>query len=265
MPFTFAHPAAVIPLRRCLGRFGVLSALVIGSLTPDLAYFLPWRIARAETHSLLGLCWFGLPIGLLTYIVFHVLLKGPLLGLLPRAVICRLGGHTSQFRSLPSASWIAVLVSLLCGAMTHLVWDAFTHTHVPGITAFSRLKVKLFAVGTYHVYGYEVLQYGSTVVGLALLLIWFWRWLMKASPCTASLPVTLSPAGQLAVIVTLAGMSTVAGVWAGMQGVGGRTGVTALRIFVGKAIFLGLPVLGLTVVVYSIGWHVWRIRAESAG
>ena len=96
-------------------------------------------------------------------------------------------------------------MSLLCGALTHLVWDTFTHTHVPGITAFSRLKVKLFAVGTYHVYGYEVLQYGSTVVGLALLLIWFWRWLMKASPCTASLPVTLSPAGQLAVIVTLAG------------------------------------------------------------
>jgi hypothetical protein len=149
--------------------------------------------------------------------------------------------------------------------MTHLVWDAFTHTHVPGITAFPRLKGKLFAVGTYHVYGYEVLQYGSTVVGLALLLLWFWRWLMKASPCTASLPVTLSPAGQLAVIVTLAGMSTVAGVWAGMQGVGGRTGITPLWIFVGKAIFLGLPVLGLTVVVYSIGWHVWRIRAESAG
>ena len=35
MPFTFAHPAAVVPLLRPLGRYGVLSALVIGSIVPD--------------------------------------------------------------------------------------------------------------------------------------------------------------------------------------------------------------------------------------
>ena len=32
MPFTFAHPAAALPLRRTLGRAGVLSALVGGRL-----------------------------------------------------------------------------------------------------------------------------------------------------------------------------------------------------------------------------------------
>jgi hypothetical protein len=35
MPWTFAHAAAVLPLRRCCPRRLHFPALVIGSLTPD--------------------------------------------------------------------------------------------------------------------------------------------------------------------------------------------------------------------------------------
>jgi hypothetical protein len=37
MPFTLAHPAIVVPL--ALQRL-ILSALIIGSMTPDLEYFI---------------------------------------------------------------------------------------------------------------------------------------------------------------------------------------------------------------------------------
>lgn len=41
MPFTGSHPAAVLPLL----RWGLIpSALVIGSMSPDLGYFLPLGI-----------------------------------------------------------------------------------------------------------------------------------------------------------------------------------------------------------------------------
>src|SRR3982751_4122954 len=51
MPFTASHPAAVLPLIR-LGL--PPSALVIGSMGPDLPYFLP--VGRGlETHTLVGL------------------------------------------------------------------------------------------------------------------------------------------------------------------------------------------------------------------
>src|SRR5262245_46796273 len=136
MPFTFAHPAAAVPLRGVLGRYGVLSALVIGSLTPDFPYFLPLDIPREVSHSLPALAWFCLPMGLLVYVLFHVFLKGPLLALLPPATLCRLGPYTSRFQSLPQASWTAVIVSLLCGAVTHLLWDAFTHNNAPAVRAF---------------------------------------------------------------------------------------------------------------------------------
>lgn len=265
MPFTFAHPAAVIPLRGCLGRFGVLSALVIGSIAPDLSYFLPWRIPRSESHSLLGLLWFCLPIGLLSYVVFHMLLKGPLLALLPSSVLCRLGAHTSRFRSLPSVSWAAVVVSLLCGAMTHLIWDAFTHNHAAGVTAFPILQSHLFSIGTYHVYVYKVLQHGSTVVGLALLSLWSWQWIAKTSLGNASLPVLLSTTQRCVVVLAIACISVAAGICAGIQGVESRTGMPALQAFIGKAVFSGLPALGLAVVLYSISWHCWRFRGKSAG
>jgi hypothetical protein len=35
VPFTTAHPAAAVSLHRPLGRFRVLSTLILGSMTPD--------------------------------------------------------------------------------------------------------------------------------------------------------------------------------------------------------------------------------------
>ena len=51
MPLTTAHPVAAIPLRRPLGRLGVLAGLVIGSITPDLPLFLPLPVGRNAAHS----------------------------------------------------------------------------------------------------------------------------------------------------------------------------------------------------------------------
>lgn len=261
MPFTFAHPAAAIPLRGCLGRFGVLSALVIGSITPDLSYFLTWDVPRSESHSLFGLLRFCLPVGLLSYIVFHTLLKGPLLALLPSSVICRLGAHTARFQSLPPVSWAAVVVSLLCGAMTHLVWDAFTHDHAVVVTAFPVLQAHLFSIGTYHVQVYKMLQHGSTVLGLALLSLWAWQWLAQASlGNNAPLPVRLSATQRHVVLLAIVCTSVAAGIWAGVQGIGSRTGMLALQVFTRKAVFSGLPTLTLAVMLYSISWHCWRFQ-----
>ena len=122
MPYPFAHPAAVLPLARPLGRFAVPSALAIGSMAPDFWYFVP-LLERDESHSLVGLAWFCLPAGLLAYALFHLLLKQPLIALLSP----RLGCFTPA--GLPQVPWRAVIVSLMVGALTHLVWDALTHSY----------------------------------------------------------------------------------------------------------------------------------------
>lgn len=262
MPLTCAHPAAAIPLLVPLGRWGVLSALVIGSLTPDLAYMLPWSVSRQTSHSLLGLGWFCLPMGLLTYILFHGVLKGPLLSLVPLGVLGRLRHDTVHTR--PAASWWAVLISLGCGALTHLLWDALTHAHAPVVMAFPLLQRHLWTVSHYPVYVYTVLQHGSTCVGLALLSAWTWRWAQQAPWHVHTLPVVLTPGQRLTVTLAMTGIASVVGLRAGLSTQGTLRGLAALRACTGQAIFAGLPVLGMAIFVYSLGWQVWRLWRQTA-
>src|SRR5260370_6872463 len=51
MPFTLAHPAAILPLRGL--RYLRTAPLIIGAMTPDLPYYVPARFGlfRPETHS----------------------------------------------------------------------------------------------------------------------------------------------------------------------------------------------------------------------
>lgn len=102
MPYPFAHPAAVLPLARPMGRFGVTSALVIGSMVPDAWYLFP-GLARADSHSAAGLFWFCLPLGFAFYLLWN-------------------GGRLR-------ASFAAVAVSLVVGSLTHLAWDALAHSY----------------------------------------------------------------------------------------------------------------------------------------
>lgn len=68
MPFTIAHSVAVLPLIKPLGRLGVPMALIIGSMSPDFACFLPLPVNGAQSHSLSGVFWFCLPICLLSFV-----------------------------------------------------------------------------------------------------------------------------------------------------------------------------------------------------
>lgn len=55
MPFTISHVVAVLPLTTGrAGRVLVPGALVIGSLVPDLPYFVPPHLGTAWSHSALG-------------------------------------------------------------------------------------------------------------------------------------------------------------------------------------------------------------------
>lgn len=264
MPLTFAHPAAAIPLLRPLGRFGVLSALVIGTIAPDLWRFLPFSVTRAESHSLFALLWFCVPVGLFVYVLFHILLKGPLLALLPTFASRRLGAYALRFRSLPSASWTAVVISLLLGAATHVAWDSFTHSGTPAAKVFPALQANLLSVGEYPVYAFKLLQHGTAGVGLVLLAWWSWQWLRRAPLHGGSLPVTLSPSQRLTVLAVIACVVVLTGLGAGTQALASPADVLPIQVFVRNAVFYGLRALVALIIAYSVGWHWWRIRNTRA-
>jgi hypothetical protein len=187
MPFTFAHPAAAVPLAGPMGRVGVLSALVIGSMAPDFAFLFPMGVMRAESHSLGGLFWYCLPVGLICYLLYHLLMKRPIIHLLPPASFARLARYATSDWALRADTLLPVLVSILVGAITHLAWDSFTHRGSWGVRHMAFLQLHLYTGGGFWIYLYTALQWFSSVLGLALLGWWGRGWLRHAPlPATAA-------------------------------------------------------------------------------
>lgn len=182
MPFTLSHPAAVIPLAR--GRM-VASALVIGSMAPDIPYFFFLMELRAVTHQPLGMVTVDLALGLLAYTVFHLLWKAPLIALAPDAPRRRLAAVSPGAGGAASPGW--VVISLLAGIVTHVVWDGFTHLN----HGFTGQLPWLVTLGFARLPLYRWLQYASGVAGLAAMAWWTLRWYgsAPAGPETAGMTV----------------------------------------------------------------------------
>ena len=79
MPFTVSHIVAALPLNTKFGKYSkytAISPLIIGSMTPDIAYLTPFLVhQRVDSHSLIGIYLFCIPMGLTIYFLFSPLGK----------------------------------------------------------------------------------------------------------------------------------------------------------------------------------------------
>lgn len=256
MPLTFAHPAAAVPLARPLRRWGVLSALIIGSVVPDVFYVLPLALQRSSSHSLAGLFQFCLPVGIALYVLFHTALKRPLCSLLPARWQARLEPETPPTR----ASRVGVVVSIMVGAVTHLGWDGFTHLDGAGVIAFPALTRRIAWFWDYQLYLYRAFQHVSTLVGVSLLATWIARWARRPEPerATPPTPPIFEPWARVLVVGTLLGGATVIAVVNAMDLFPYELSVVRLQWFVGKVAKGGLQSLSCGVLLYAAAWHVGR-------
>ncbi|WP_199199553.1 DUF4184 family protein [Amycolatopsis sp. CA-128772] len=174
MPFTLCHPAAVLPLAR--GPL-VPSALVAGSVAPDVFWFVPRLpgVGLTKTHEFASVLWLDPLLALVLLAVFQVLLKRPLLALAPRPLAERLPRPFSW----KNPGWIAL--SLVLGAATHVGWDAFTHRD-SGLPFLSVPLVTGVDVG-------RLIQLVSTIAGAAVLAWWLRTWYRHAPTAPAPQPL----------------------------------------------------------------------------
>lgn len=178
MPFTVSHVVAVIPLYKYLGKFGALSALVIGSMIPDFAYMTPYLVhQRMYSHSLVGIYLYGIPMGLTIYFLYHFLMAPVIVSLLPKKLSQYL--HADLFLGrIPNIPSYILVLSLVLGAITHVVWDFFTH--FDGIPQYINwFHIPLVAIDGYDILPYRVLQHFSSIFGLSLLMFLIWIWMAK--------------------------------------------------------------------------------------
>jgi hypothetical protein len=170
MPFTFAHPAAILPLRR--SRFLQTVPLIIGSMVPDAPYFFPWRVAKYfyETHSLNSSFLVDVPLGM-AFLIATLLLKEPLTVLLGARARYTCLRSIERFQEAP-LHWPIALLSILIGAWTHIAWDSVTHQ-----TGWTAERVAALSAPV-SIFGWDtetshLLQYLSSVFGLVVLALWF--------------------------------------------------------------------------------------------
>jgi len=180
MPFTLAHPAAVLPLRRFCPRWLSFPALVFGAMAPDSGYLLGSWGGRLS-HSLLGTVAFCLPVGVLMLVVFYGL-RGAAVRLLP-ADDQRVLLPLCQRPAGPAAT---ALVSLLLGIATHLLWDAFTHNEGWAVRHVALLQTPVFTLGNRTARLCHVLWYGCSFAGMAWLFVAFERWKQGALGVTSA-------------------------------------------------------------------------------
>ncbi|MFF5845847.1 DUF4184 family protein [Streptomyces massasporeus] len=188
MPFTLSHAAAVLPAVRTdgTGRGTLVPAvLVAGSIAPDMTYYAASALSGAMefgdvTHSVPGV--FTVDVLIAWALVgLWLLMREPLVALLPRArqgrpaVLLRCGAPRARVRPSLVARWYA---SAALGALTHVVWDAFTH--------LDRWGMRVFPVLGREVAGsplYWYLQYGGSAVAAVVIAVFVARALRRAPVC----------------------------------------------------------------------------------
>ena len=170
MPFTISHAAAVLPFSRPLARWRLLSATVIGSMVPDFGFLMPWRPPRVETHTVMALLTFCLPVGLMTFWMFQKFVKTGMMEIVPNATYARWQRFAAPAEIGSLGQWVAAACGVLIGAITHLVWDAFTHEGARGVRMFPALDDPSVDFAGHHLIGIRLVQDVSSLVGLAIVL-----------------------------------------------------------------------------------------------
>lgn len=128
MPFTFSHPAIVLPFAIFPKRFFSLTGLVIGSMIPDFEYFLRMKLQSNYSHTLKGIFWFDLPLAILVSFIFHNLVKKEFIDNLPLFFKSRFFAFKAfDWNAYFIKNWWVVCISILIGTLSHLFWDSFTH------------------------------------------------------------------------------------------------------------------------------------------
>lgn len=257
VPFTPSHIAAVLPfLRTPLPG----AALVVGSMVPDLPYFVPLGISRQLTHSVPGVLIADLPMALAVLALWTLVFQAPLRDFSPGWLRRRLPvpRRMRSTRALPTLGW--AVLAVLVGVITHLIWDSFTHPD-----GWIVLAVPAFHTMLGHFTVYRWAQYASSVVGLVIIVAWLALWVrrspMRREDETGS---RLSKRARCLawLAVAIPGLSVGIAVW----GFGLVNGIDAFdRVLVYRTATLSISCAGLVAVVIALSWYLSPLQTPPLG
>lgn len=172
MPFTISHISIILPLNKIYGKYLSLTGLIFGSMSPDLEYFSRMKILATYGHDWFGALYFDLPLALIYCFIFHCLVRDMLIDKLPNYFKSKfIQFQNFNWFSYFKKNWLVVLVSIILGTYSHLLWDAFTHEWGFFVKRIPLLESVWFDLGA-EIKGYKFLQHFSSIVGMIYIFYW---------------------------------------------------------------------------------------------
>jgi len=169
MPFTFSHPAIILPFLK--NKKLSATALIVGSMSPDFEYFFRMKMQSEISHTLSGIFLIDFPLGFIVMFTFHEIIKSPLIDNLPLF-------FQNRLQELKEFNWVkyfnsavfTVLISFFLGAVSHVLWDSMTHWDGYMVQRFSFFNVEVFSIPFY-----KVAQHASSIIGLSWILFYIYK------------------------------------------------------------------------------------------
>ena len=170
MPFTFAHPAAVLPLSYLPGKWRSMTGLIIGSMAPDFEKFIRMRAYDNYSHTWESIFYFNLPLSLLLSFLFHLIVRNQLIDHLPTFLHERLASFKDfDWRQHFKKHYAIIILSVIVGTLSHILWDAFTHHDGRFVRWFPILAERIY-FGRFRIAVYDFLQHLTSLFGGLVVL-----------------------------------------------------------------------------------------------
>lgn len=169
MPFTFSHPAILLPFFK--NKKYSITALIVGSMAPDFEFFFRMRTQSEISHTFLGLLMIDLPLAIIVTFLFHGIIKRPFLANSPTFIKSRLVelNHSNWFEYFRKNK-LLVFLSFFLGAFSHFLLDSLSHWDGYIVQRVIFLNKVFFSFPLY-----EWIQYSTSVVGLVIVVWYFFR------------------------------------------------------------------------------------------
>jgi hypothetical protein len=265
MPATFAHPAAVLPLRFFGRRWFNFSALVIGSMTPDFAYFVRRFDVATYAHSFSGTIAFCLPVGLIAFALFRPL-RAPLCYLLPEPHRSALAPLAAGRLALKARTFFVLCASLLLGAWTHTIADSFTHKTGWIVQRVPAMQKTLFKIGAADFPVHQLLQHAGSTIGTAALIGTYIVWLRRQRRRALKQHDALDDRTRLLIVLGGVALALAIALPLGWQATTAFAGYTKLRASAFQAAIYAVQVFVPLIVTTAIIVYLRRGRsADAAG
>lgn len=249
MPFTPSHALASLPF---VHTPLLPAALVIGTMSPDLVYFVPLPIHRTFTHAVSGVFTIDLLLGVVLFLLWQLVFRRPLVDFTPLSVRSRVASMPwTALRRADGAWWrtaLLLVASLLIGSLTHVLWDSFTHAGAV-VDALPWLATD---VDDHPVYKW--LQWASSLLGFAGIVVWVALWLRRTRPIApAPTRMTAMKRWVAWISVGVVGLAVSVPIWL----LGAAQGLSPLdNHLIFQTVTVGLAAAGAAAVLWSLAWYL---------